>query len=132
MRWDQLEVLVETLRPHARLGRPPADTKLTAAAIWRAIDDEKLKSAELETVKDTVLENLVGGSRHMRREGRKRVLDEIKLVAAIRRALDEGKITPKELETVTDTVLENLVGGIRDRRQEARKRVLDEINNCRE
>jgi hypothetical protein len=75
VRWDQLETLVPRSRP---LGRPPRDTDRIVAAIRGAIKEGKIASEELPTVKDTVLENLVGGSRHTRREARKIVLDETK------------------------------------------------------
>jgi hypothetical protein len=74
VRWDQLEALGPRPPP---LGRPPRGTDLTVAAIRQAIKDKKLKIEELPTIKDVVLESIVGGSRYTRREARKKVLESI-------------------------------------------------------
>jgi hypothetical protein len=80
--WSDREVRrdqLETLRPSAGpIGRPPRATDLVVVAIQRAIETGKITWKELPTVKDAVLESLVGGSRHTRRQARRIVLDSHK------------------------------------------------------
>jgi hypothetical protein len=69
---DQLEALRPRIGPP--LGRPPRETDVVVAAIERALQEGKLTIEELPTIKDVVLETLVGGTRHTRREARQLVL----------------------------------------------------------